>query len=121
MRFPKWTALGAGVLSAIGFAPIGWWPVTLVCFALLMHLVWQADSWRPAAARGYWFGVGHFTVGLNWIAGSFQYQDAMPHWLGWFAVVAVALYLAVYPALCAGAALWLAGARRPPAGGGAPS
>jgi apolipoprotein N-acyltransferase len=104
MRFPKWTALAAGGLSALGFAPLGWWPLTLGCFALLMHLVWTAPGWRAAAARGYWFGAGHFTVGLNWIAGSFQYQDNMPHWLGWFAVVALALYLAVYPAICAGLA-----------------
>ncbi len=121
MRFPKWTALAAGALSAIGFAPIGWWPVTLACFALLMHIVSQAESWKPAAARGYWFGVGHFTVGLNWIAGSFRYQDTMPHWLGWFAVVALALYLAAYPALCAGLARWLTGPRRPRAGGGLPA
>jgi apolipoprotein N-acyltransferase len=106
MRYPKMLALAAGALSAIGFAPISWWPVTLICFALLL-LVSRAKGWKPAAARGYWFGVGHFTVGLNWIAGSFQFQDTMPHWLGWFAVVALAFYLAVYPAICAGGAWWL--------------
>ena len=107
MRFPKMLALGAGGLSAIGFAPIGWWPVTLICFAVLMHLVREAPGWKAGAARGYWFGVGHFTVGLNWIAGAFQFQDAMPHWLGWVAVVALALYIGVYPAMAAGAARWL--------------
>ena len=113
MRFPKMLALGAGGLSAIGFAPIGWWPVTLICFALLMHLVREASSWKAGAARGYWFGVGHFTVGLNWIAGAFQFQDAMPHWLGWFAVVALALYIAVYPAMAAGLGRWLSSVRQP--------
>ena len=102
-------ALGAGGLSALGFAPLGFWPVTLICFAFFMHLVSETPSWKPAAARGYWFGVGHFTVGLNWIAGAFQYQDAMPHWLGWFAVVTVALYIGVYPAMAAGVARWLSG------------
>ena len=107
MRFPKTVALGAGGLSALGFAPLGWWPITLICFALLIHLVSEAPSWKSAAGRGYWFGVGHFTVGLNWIAGAFQYQDTMPHWLGWFAVVGLALYIGVYPAMAAGVARWL--------------
>lgn len=103
-RFPKSIALIAGLASATGFAPLGLWPLTLACFALLLHLVATAPDLRGALARGYWFAVGHFTIGLNWIAGSFAYQDAMPHWLGWFAVVALSLYLAVYPALAAGLA-----------------
>ncbi len=104
LRFPKTLALIAGLASATGFAPLGLWPLTLACFAMLLHLIITAPDLRGALARGYWFAVGHFTVGLNWIAGSFAYQDAMPHWLGWVAVVALSLYLAVYPAMAAGLA-----------------
>lgn len=104
LRFPKTLALAVGLASATGFAPLGLWPVTLICFALLMHLIWSAPDLKGALARGYWFAVGHFTIGLNWIAGSFAYQDAMPAWLGWIAVVALSLYLAVYPAMAAGLA-----------------
>lgn len=104
LRFPKSLALVAGLASATGFAPLGAWPVTLICFALLMHLVRTAPSIKGALARGYWFAVGHFTIGLNWIAGSFAYQDAMPVWLGWIAVIALSLYLSVYPAMAAGLA-----------------
>ncbi len=103
-RIPKSVALGAGLVSALGFAPLDWWPLTLVCLALLLHLVSEAPNLRSALARGYWFGVGHFVVGLNWIAGAFQYQDAMPKWLGWIAVVLLSLYLAVYPAMASGLA-----------------
>lgn len=103
-RFPKLLALGAGLASALGFAPLDWWPLTLVCLALLLYLVSEAPNLRSALSRGYWFGVGHFAVGLNWIAGSFQYQDSMPKWLGWIAVVLLSLYLAVYPAVAAGLA-----------------
>lgn len=113
-RIPKSVALGAGLVSALGFAPLDWWPLTLVCLALLLHLVSEASNLRGALARGYWFGVGHFVVGLNWIAGAFQYQDAMPKWLGWIAVVLLSLYLAVYPAMAAGIA-WRWG-RKSPAG-----
>lgn len=98
LRYPKLLALAAGALSATGFAPLELWPVTLACLALLIHLL-QAPGWRAVFARGWLFGLGHFTVGLNWIAHAFTYQDAMPHWFGYGAVVALSLYLAVFPAL----------------------
>ncbi len=110
-RFPKLTGLILGLASATGFAPWSLWPVTLLCLAGLMHSVDIAPDRRAALARAYWFGVGHFVVGLNWIAGSFRYQDAMPVWLGWVAVVTLSLYLAVYPALAAGLA-WRFGRAR---------
>ncbi len=104
---PRWIALVAGAASATGFAPLGLWPVTLMCFALFIHLVAQAQSGRRAAFIGWLFGAGHFTIGNNWIAVAFTFQAAMPAWLGWIAVVALALFLAVYPALCAWGAWWI--------------
>ena len=97
----RWAALIAGGISATGFAPLGLWPLTLIAFALLLHLVAKAATKKSAFQIGYAFGVGHFCVGLNWIAGAFRYQDAMPVWLGWVAVMLVSLYIAVYPALAA--------------------
>jgi len=104
LRFPKSLALLAGLASATGFAPLNLWPVSLLCLALMMHLVQTSPDLKGALLRGYWFAVGHFVIGLNWIAGSFAYQDAMPAWLGWVAVLVLALYIAVYPALAAGLA-----------------
>ncbi|MBY0620274.1 apolipoprotein N-acyltransferase [Sphingomonas ursincola] len=98
-RFPKWLALLAGGLSATGFAPLNLWPVTLACMALLIHLIATAPSRKAAFSRGWLFGLGQFTIGLNWIAIAFTYQDAMPHWLGWVAVVGLSCYLALFPAL----------------------
>jgi apolipoprotein N-acyltransferase len=111
-RFPKLTALILGLVSATGFAPLDMWPVTLLAFAILIWMTGQAPTQRAALGLGYAFGAGHFTVGLNWIAGSFQYQETMPVWLGWVAVVLLSLYLAVYPALCVGFA-WRFGRRHP--------
>jgi apolipoprotein N-acyltransferase len=105
-------ALAAGVASATGFAPWGLWPVTLAAFALLLWLIHEAPRLRSALARGWWFGVGHFTLGLNWIATAFTYQAEMPAWLGWIAVVLLSLYLAVYPAAAAGLA-WRHGRANP--------
>jgi apolipoprotein N-acyltransferase len=106
-RFPRWFAIGAGALSAYGFEPWGLWPLTLVCFALLIHLIAHAENTKRAFAIGWLFGVGHFTFGNQWIAVAFTFQAAMPIWLGYIAVVGLALYLAVYPALAASGAYWL--------------
>lgn len=106
-RFPRWFAIGAGALSAYGFAPWGLWPLTLACFALLIHLIAHAQNTKRAFAIGWLFGVGHFTFGNQWIAVAFTFQAAMPIWLGYIAVVGLALYLAVYPALAASGAYGL--------------
>lgn len=106
-RFPRWSAIGVGALSAYGFAPWGLWPLTLLCFALLIHLIAHSQNTKRAFAIGWLFGVGHFTFGNQWIAVAFTFQAAMPIWLGYIAVVGLALYLAVYPALAASGAYWI--------------
>jgi apolipoprotein N-acyltransferase len=94
----------AGLISACGFAPLGLWPLALAALAFLMWMVERAPSLRSALARGYWFGVGQFVLGLNWIATAFTFQAKMPTWLGWIAVLLLSLYLAVYPAAATGLA-----------------
>ena len=69
----------------------------MLAFAGLMWIALRATRLRNVAAIGWWFGVGHFTIGLSWIATAFYFQDAMPHWLGWIAVFVLALYVALYP------------------------
>jgi apolipoprotein N-acyltransferase len=100
-RWPKLIALLLGAVSATGFAPLHFWPLTLLALAGWMALVARSPKGWRAFGIGWAFGVGHFTIGLNWIATAFTYQAAMPAWLGWIAVVLLALYLAVYPALAA--------------------
>ncbi|MEO6093598.1 MAG: apolipoprotein N-acyltransferase [Novosphingobium sp.] len=93
-----------GGVAACGFQPLALWPLTIVAIAALIELVARARSGRQAALLGWLFGVGHFTLGNNWIATAFTYQANMPAWLGWIAVVLLSFYLAVYPALAAAAA-----------------
>lgn len=101
---PRLIALVTGIVSATAFAPLNWWAAGLVCIAILLKLVHEAPTLRQALLRGWLFGIGHFTLGNNWIQHAFTYQDRMPPELGYFAVVALALYLAVYPALATGLA-----------------
>jgi len=104
-RGPYGVLLLAGGLSALGFAPLNLWPLTFLSLALLIHYLLEAKRLRQAVARGWVFGAAHFVVGLNWIATAFTYQDNMPAWLGWAAVLLLSLYLALFPAL-AGALAW---------------
>ncbi|WP_156681429.1 apolipoprotein N-acyltransferase [Sphingomonas profundi] len=98
----RWSVLGAA--AAMGFAPLDLWPVALAALALLMIGIARAERLRTALAIGWWFGLGHFVLGLDWIAEAFTFQAAMPAWLGVVAVVLLSLYLAVYPAVAVGLA-----------------
>ena len=99
LNHPRLAAVLLGAGSALGFEPFALWPLTLLACAGLLALVQTAPTRMQAALLGWCFGLGQFAIGLNWIATAFTYQAAMPVWLGWFAVVLVACYLAVYPAL----------------------
>ncbi|MBB3981499.1 apolipoprotein N-acyltransferase [Sphingobium fontiphilum] len=107
-RRPRLTALLIGAASATGFEPLSLWTVALICFAILLGLIESAPDRRSAFLRGWLFGLGHFTIGLNWIAHAFTFQDAMPHWFGYPSVALLSLYLAVYPGLAALATWWTA-------------
>jgi len=100
-RRAKLSALLLGLVSATGFAPLNLWPLTLLALAGWMALIARSGGGWRAFGIGWAFGVGHFALGLNWIATAFTYQAAMPAWLGWAAVLLLSLYLAVYPALAA--------------------
>jgi apolipoprotein N-acyltransferase len=95
----------AGAVSAVGFAPLNLWPVAFLALAFLMERVFRAARLRDAWLGGWTFGVGHFVVGMNWIATAFTFQANMPLWYGWASVVLLSLYLALFPAL-AGMLAW---------------
>lgn len=101
-------AFAAGIVSALAFEPVGWWPLLLVTFAVLFELLDRTEKLGNAVIIGFLFGFGQFVVSLNWIATAFTFQSAMPAALGWVAVLLVALYLALFPALATGLA-WRAG------------
>lgn len=98
---PLLVAFAAGAVAALGFAPWGWWPLTVAGVALLVGRLFATPKARAAFGAGWWFGVGQGLVGLGWIATAFTYQAAMPAWLGWVAVVGLSMFLALYAGLAA--------------------
>jgi apolipoprotein N-acyltransferase len=113
-RYPALLSLVLGAVAATGFAPLQFWPLTLLALTGWAWLVHRAGSLKRALWLGYAFGVGHFTVNNNWFQHAFDFQDAMPPVLGYFAAVALAIYLAGYPAMAAGIA-WRFRGREPDA------
>lgn len=101
---PALFSLLLGAAAATGFAPLDWWPLTLLALAGWMIVVARARTQGQALWRGWLFGVGHFTVNNNWFQHAFDFQDKMPPSLGYGAAVALALYLAIYPMAAAGIA-----------------
>ena len=104
--------LFAGALAALGFAPLGLWPLTLVALMLLLELLARAGTLRAALGTGWVFGLGLFLVSLCWLPTAFTYQANMPAWLGWVGEVLLSVYLAVYPGLACGLAWRLGRAHR---------
>lgn len=96
-----------GAVAALGFRPLALWPATLLGVGGLVFLVRRIPSPGWALGAGWLWGVGHFSTGNSWIAMAFTYQAKMPAMLGGVAVVALSLYLAVFPALAA-VGLWYA-------------
>ena len=115
LRYPVLLCLLLGAVAALGFAPLQLWPLTLIGLSGWLLLVHAAPNWRAAAWRGWVFGVGHFTVNNNWIQHAFDFQETMPPVLGYFAPVALALYLALFPTAAALLA-WRWRGARPDAG-----
>jgi len=107
VRWPRLCALALGLISALGFAPLGLWVLTMFALWILLALIQRTERWQPAAMLGWCFGLGHFALGNIWIATAFGYQANIPAWLGSIAVLLIAAYLALFPAVAVLAA-WLA-------------
>lgn len=67
LRWQAATALLAGAALPSAFAPLGWWPLSLLAPAVLMALWSLPLSPRRAALLGGLSGVGTFSVGTWWL------------------------------------------------------
>lgn len=61
------TAVGAGAICELGFAPYGIWPLTIIACAFYFAMALKIGKTAQAFIFGWFFGVGFFTAGLLWL------------------------------------------------------
>ena len=63
-------AFAAGAISALGFAPVNFFPALLLGFAALVLLLDGAEQsphpFRKAAVAGWAFAFGQYLIGWHW-------------------------------------------------------
>lgn len=91
-------ALGAGALLACAFAPLQWWPLAIVCPAVLMWL-WEEAPPREAAWMGFWFGFGTFLAGTYWLYVSVHVLGKAPVWMTLGVMLGLIGIMGLYSAL----------------------
>lgn len=63
--------MGWGSLSALGFAPLFYSPLTLLSFIVFLRFLRVSSSPKQAFWWGWFFSFGYFVAGLYWIAHCF--------------------------------------------------
>ena len=111
-------AFGVGALLACAFAPLQWWPLAILCPAVLMWL-WEEAPPKEAAWTGFWFGFGTFLAGTYWVYVSVHDLGKAPVWLTIAVMFGLIGIMALYNAIIGyvgarwlprhGACRWLVG------------
>ena len=100
-------ALGTGALLNFAFAPLQFWPLAVLCPAVLM-LLWEGASPKEAAKLGFCFNFGTFVAGVYWIYTGVHIMAGVPAWIALFLMFGLSGIMAAYHALLGYAvARWL--------------
>jgi apolipoprotein N-acyltransferase len=97
-------ALTLGAVSALALPPVHAIPLLWLCFPPLVWLIDGARRDRAAFAAGWWFGFGHFSAGLYWIANAMLVDAERFGWMIPFAIFGLGGLLGIFPGLAAVAA-----------------
>lgn len=105
------SALLAGLLSVLAFAPFGWFWIAPLCMMALFWLVRDASP-RRAVLLGLAYGIGQFGAGTYWILIALSGVGGAPLSLALALLVGLVFVLALFPAVTLAAAARLAPASR---------
>lgn len=107
-KYPYWLiAVGLGALSAFALPPFYIIPLLIPAFSILLRLHDKVENQKlKSFALGWWFGFGHFLVGLYWISFALFVDIEKFWWLVPFAFFGIAAVMALYPALVLWALSW---------------
>lgn len=91
--------IGLGAVAALGQAPFGLWPLTLVAMAVALASLERCHTWRRAARLGWLLGCGYFLLAMVWIVQPFFVDPWRHGWMAPFALSFMAGGLALFWAL----------------------
>lgn len=115
LRAPALHAGLAGFFSALGQAPWGLWPATLVAMAVVMLAVARVPHGGAHSAgvragfwRGWVAGAAGFALAMVWIIEPFFIEPERHAWMAPFALILMAGGLALFWGLAGAFAIWAA-------------
>ncbi|MBD1389757.1 apolipoprotein N-acyltransferase [Neiella sp. HB171785] len=88
-----------GATYPLAYAPFEHAVVAILAMAGFFNLLKMASSWRQAAATGFAFGFGQFTVGISWVHVSIDSFGGLPLAISLLLMSLLCAYLALFPAL----------------------
>ena len=91
-----------GAISALGFAPLQWWPLQLLSLAYLFHAISQAQA-RVFRIAWAW-GFGAILAGVYWLFTARHRFGDIPAPLALIALIILALFIGSFTGL----AMWCA-------------
>jgi len=92
------TPAALGALAVLGFAPFGWYPLTLLSLVGALAL-WRGVPALRAGWRGWVFGLGYFAAGVYWVFVSTHQFGGAPFYVSAFLVTLLVTAMALFPAL----------------------
>lgn len=94
-------ALLMGALATLAMPPFHAVPLLLIAFPALVWLIDGAATPRKALVAGWWFGLGHFSLGLYWISHALLTDPVKFGWMIPFALFGLGGILGLFPAVAA--------------------
>ncbi len=101
------SGIALGLLAALGQAPFGIWPGTVLGLAGGYALLGAAPSLRKAALTGWAVGFGYFILALVWIVQPFLVEPEVYGWMAPFGLIFMAGGMALFWGAGFALARWL--------------